>query len=66
MLNGARRITIAGTYAYILCDRGLVVVNIANPLRAEGGIARSARPIWSIRKASPSSSATRLSWIAKG
>jgi hypothetical protein len=32
VLNGAHRITIAGTYAYILCDRGLVVVNIANPL----------------------------------
>ncbi len=32
VLNGARRITIAGTYAYILCDRGLVVVNIENPL----------------------------------
>src|SRR5579863_7404241 len=32
ILNGARRITIAGTYAYMLCDRGLVVVNIANPL----------------------------------
>jgi hypothetical protein len=32
VLNGARRITIAGTYAYILCDRGLVVVNLANPL----------------------------------
>jgi hypothetical protein len=32
VLKGARRITIAGTYAYILCDRGLVVVNIANPL----------------------------------
>ncbi len=30
-LNGARRITIAGTYAYILCDRGLVVVDISNP-----------------------------------
>ena len=26
-LNGARRITIAGAYAYILCDRGLVVVD---------------------------------------
>jgi hypothetical protein len=33
VLNGARRITIAGTYAYVLCDRGLVVVNIANPLQ---------------------------------
>jgi hypothetical protein len=32
VLNGARRITIAGTYAYILCDRGLVVVDISNPL----------------------------------
>src|SRR6185436_19181028 len=31
-LNGARRITIAGTYAYILCDRSLVVVNLDNPL----------------------------------
>jgi hypothetical protein len=33
ILNGARRITIAGTYAYILCDRGLVVVDLDNPLR---------------------------------
>jgi hypothetical protein len=32
VLNGARRITIAGHYAYILCDRGLVVVNIEDPL----------------------------------
>ncbi|HLW76369.1 MAG TPA: hypothetical protein VKS01_05275 [Bryobacteraceae bacterium] len=31
-LNGARRITIAGHYAYILCDRGLLVVDIENPL----------------------------------
>ena len=35
VLNGARRITIAGTYAYILCDRGLVVVNIENPLASK-------------------------------
>ena len=33
VLNGARRITIAGTYAYILCDRGLVVVDLDNPLQ---------------------------------
>jgi len=33
MLSGARRITIAGTFAYILTDRGLVVVDIANPLQ---------------------------------
>ena len=33
ILNGARRITIAGTYAYILCDRGLVVVDLNNPLK---------------------------------
>jgi hypothetical protein len=32
ILNGARRITIAGTYAYILCNRGLVVVDLSNPL----------------------------------
>ncbi len=32
-LKGARRITIAGTYAYILCDRGLVVVDLSNPLQ---------------------------------
>ncbi len=31
-LNGARRITLAGTYAYILCDRGMAVVNLADPL----------------------------------
>jgi hypothetical protein len=31
-LNGARRITIAGTYAYILCDRGLEVVDLSDPL----------------------------------
>lgn len=31
-LNGARRITIAGTYAYILCDRGLEVVDLTDPL----------------------------------
>ncbi|HKV03547.1 MAG TPA: hypothetical protein VJO53_00420 [Candidatus Acidoferrales bacterium] len=32
ILNGARRIAIAGTYAYILCDRGLVVVDLNEPL----------------------------------
>jgi hypothetical protein len=32
-LNGARRITIAGVYAYILCDQGLMVVNLDNPLK---------------------------------
>ena len=33
ILNGAHRITIAGTYAYMLCDRGLVVVDLNNPLQ---------------------------------
>jgi hypothetical protein len=33
ILNGARRITIAGTYAYILCERGLVVVDLDHPLQ---------------------------------
>ncbi len=32
ILNGARRITIVGVYAYILCDKGLVVVSLDDPL----------------------------------
>jgi hypothetical protein len=32
LLTGARRITIAGTYAYILTDKALVVVDLDNPL----------------------------------
>ncbi len=32
ILCGTRRITIVGTYAYICCDAGLVVVDIDNPL----------------------------------
>jgi len=32
VLTGARRITIAGTYAYILTDTALVVVSLENPL----------------------------------
>lgn len=31
-LNGARRIAIAGVYAYILCDRGLEIVSLDDPL----------------------------------
>ncbi|MFL6277020.1 MAG: hypothetical protein ACJ74G_17690 [Blastocatellia bacterium] len=31
VLNGANNITIAGTHAYITCDRGLVIVDINNP-----------------------------------
>src|SRR5882672_10288128 len=31
-LTGARRITIAGTYAYIVTDKNLVVVDLDNPL----------------------------------
>ena len=34
-LKGARRISIVGTYAYILCDAGLAVVNLDNPLKPE-------------------------------
>jgi hypothetical protein len=33
VLTGARRITIAGTYAYILTDKALVVVSLDDPLR---------------------------------
>jgi hypothetical protein len=32
-LNGARRVTIAGVYAYVLCDAGLAVVSLENPLQ---------------------------------
>ena len=32
VLTGARRITIAGTYAYVLTDKALVVVDLDNPL----------------------------------
>jgi len=32
VLTGARRITIAGTFAYILTDKALVVVSLDNPL----------------------------------
>src|SRR5207245_2639938 len=32
ILTGARRITIAGTYAYVLTDKALVVVDLDNPL----------------------------------
>ncbi|HZV87030.1 MAG TPA: hypothetical protein VFF95_05750 [Candidatus Binatus sp.] len=32
VLSGARRITIAGTFAYILTDKALVVVDLDNPL----------------------------------
>ena len=33
VLNGANNITIAGTHAYITCDRGLVIVDINDPLK---------------------------------
>jgi hypothetical protein len=32
ILNGARNITIVGTYAYICCDAGIVVVDLDDPL----------------------------------
>ncbi|HWX54673.1 MAG TPA: hypothetical protein VN176_08800 [Verrucomicrobiae bacterium] len=31
-LTGARRVTLAGVYAYVLCDAGLVVVSLDDPL----------------------------------
>jgi hypothetical protein len=31
VLNGANNITIAGSHAYVTCDRGLVIVDINNP-----------------------------------
>src|SRR3712207_7805277 len=35
LLNGASSIEIAGEHAYITCERGLVIVNLENPLRPE-------------------------------
>ncbi len=35
ILNGARRITMVGTYAYILCNKGLVVVDLRKPYDPE-------------------------------
>jgi hypothetical protein len=32
-LDGARRIMIAGNFAYVLCNRGLAIVDLANPLQ---------------------------------
>ncbi len=63
-LTGARRITIAGTYAYILCDHGLVVVDISNPLDPKVA-AEVGAPFWSNLRGSRSSSATRLLSITK-
>ena len=34
-LTGAHRITIAGTYAYVLTDKALVVVSLDNPLKPQ-------------------------------
>ena len=60
VLNGARRIVIAGTYAYMLCDRGLVVVDSNDPLKPSVSAVIGA-PECRIRVESLSSSAT-LSW----
>jgi hypothetical protein len=33
ILNGANNITVAGSHAYITCDRGLVIVDISDPTK---------------------------------
>lgn len=33
ILNGAVNLVIAGNYAYVCCDRGIVILNIDNPLK---------------------------------
>jgi hypothetical protein len=40
VLNGASNLTIAGNYAYICCDAGLIVVSLADPLKPKivGGV----------------------------
>lgn len=35
LLKGANNIVIAGTHAYITCDKGLVIVSIADPLKPQ-------------------------------
>ena len=35
LLKGARRVAIAGTYAYVCCDAGLVVLSIDDPLHPQ-------------------------------
>src|SRR5206468_11985505 len=35
ILAGANNITVAGTYAYVTCNRGLVVINIDDPLKPQ-------------------------------
>ena len=35
LLNGANNITIAGSFAYITCDRGLVVLDLNDPLKPQ-------------------------------
>jgi hypothetical protein len=35
ILNGARHVTIGGHYAYVMADRGLVIINLDNPLAPE-------------------------------
>ncbi len=48
-LNGATNLTIAGNYVYICCDRGIVVVSIADPLNptivAEVGASIIKKPV---------------------
>lgn len=33
VLNGAVNLAVAGNYVYVCCDRGIVIVNIADPLK---------------------------------
>ena len=62
-LTGARRIAFVGTFAYVLCDRGLVVVDLDNPLApkitAQIGLRR-----WMMLAESRFNSATLSSWTA--
>ena len=64
ILTGAQRITIAGTYAYILTDKSLVVVDLDNPL-APRVTATIGAPILDAPAASPCNSATPSSSIAR-
>jgi len=63
-LNGARRISIVGTYAYILCDAGLAVVDL-DIRSSPNWWRRLVRHSWLIHTELPCSSATLLLSIGR-
>ena len=64
-LRGAVNLAIAGTYAYILCDRGLVIVDLSTPTSPRIAAEVTAPAIRS-RGRSPFNSGMPLSWMPTG